>query len=244
MKTPLFCSFLAISLAWGAALESVVDPGSWVSPKRSVRIRGSVGAWVLPDSEGALRFKMRYVKIGQALPQLTLSLTDPQGVTLQPGSLALGEEKTWDLATKTQGAHFLELDAGASGFTLTGDPNPLVLDASKPVHFYGGDGLFYLWVPPQVQAFTIFVRAEGDGEGAKAELRIVDGESLGIRDDIGKQFVELCGSNTGNVGKVATLRVDRPSSKDLRFEDYFIQVRGIAPFLAWTRESLLKAKLP
>ncbi|MEO6808064.1 MAG: hypothetical protein ABI353_03000, partial [Isosphaeraceae bacterium] len=113
----------------------------------------------------------------------------------------------------------------------------MIASGRASFHLLGSPGELFFFVPKGIETFGVRVSGDGPGESVKATLSDPAGKIVGQRDNIeGHQFlIERPSSETGAVW---SLRLERPSKGVL--EDHFVELQGLPPVLATSREALLK----
>jgi hypothetical protein len=173
---------------------------------------------------------------GRAIP---LTVAGPSGGTIHRATLPFDEETEVRFQAPESGLYRLAADPGLNFLQIAASSHPLCFNAEDgPIHFLATRGEFFFWVPEGTKQFGVRVCGEGVAEGVKATLVNPQGHVVEEQDDVApmRQFEVTLPSTSP--GAIWSLRLARP--KHLVMEDHFVDLRGIPPLLAVSREALLK----
>src|SRR5690606_9460473 len=105
------------------------------------------------------------------------------------------------------------------------------------IRLFATTGDFFFYVPAGTREFGVKIYGEGLGEGVKASLYGPDGKLIEEKDDIAaahQMTIELPQTSKGDVYKV---ELKKPGK--LFLEDHYIDLLGVPPLLAPSKEALL-----
>jgi hypothetical protein len=114
--------------------------------------------------------------------------------------------------------------------SLTGD--------GQSVDLIGTQGQLFFWVPAGATEFAVRVVGEG-GEGIKTGLYDATGKLVEEKDDISAMHQFLATLPQPSTGEVWSLRLAKATN--LYLEDYHVDLRGLPPLLAPSKEAVLLA---
>jgi hypothetical protein len=116
----------------------------------------------------------------------------------------------------------------------------LLTSEGGPIRMFASQGDLYLYVPAGTREFGVKLYGEGTGEGIKAALYGPDEELVEEKDDIAAAHQFTIELPEGAKGEVYHLKLSKATNVFL--EDYYLDVLGVPPLLAPSREALLVAQ--
>ena len=135
------------------------------------------------------------------------------------------------------GVYQVAVDPGANYLQVDRSSHPLCLSAAeRPVRLYSSPVELFFWVPPGTREFGVRVCGEGLSEAVKATLLDPQGKVVG---EVDNQLAlhQFVATPVSEAGEVWCLRLERPTK--ILMEDHFVDLRGVPPLLASSRDPLL-----
>ncbi|MBI5831993.1 MAG: right-handed parallel beta-helix repeat-containing protein, partial [Armatimonadetes bacterium] len=204
----------------------------------AARIRGR-GAWLLYARAGEqVSCTVRYGQVGRYDGEpMPITITAPSGQAIAAPAAAFMKDTAVGFAAPETGVYRIVADSGRNQVALSASSQPVCV-AGEPdaVAFIAAATTLWFWVPAGVTAFA--VTCSGDGqEGVRAALLDAAGRVVEERDDISRPHQFVVKRPAGAPSEAWQLRLAKPST--LAFEDHSVQMQGIPPLLAASRDALL-----
>ncbi|MFA9479405.1 hypothetical protein ACERK3_14035 [Phycisphaerales bacterium AB-hyl4] len=212
-----------------------------------VRGRSTDTRFVLYAEQGdTVTLRLDHAQLGRLESQaLRVQVLDPAGDVVHEVEAPFQDETDVQFSAETTGIYRIQTDRIRNTLAVT--------ESSHRVNLAVGDdrlnlkqarGEFYFWVPRGTEEFTLDVSGEGSSEAIQARLINPDGDVVYHVDDTVavRQFAVEYPGPAPSRGEVWTLQLDRPSSSSMHFGDVHIDIRGIPPLLAPSREALLRPR--
>lgn len=172
---------------------------------------------------------------GRPLPVV---VTGPTDKVVKRSSIPFKQEGEVTFTAPVTGLYRVTADPGANYVQVTASSHPLAVDGSGgPVHFYSTQTTLFFWVPAGTTEFGVRVFGEGAGEGVKAALIDPTGNLVEEKDNILRTYQFVATLPAPSKGGAWRLRMARPSA--VAMEDHYVDLRGVPPLLAPSREGLL-----
>jgi hypothetical protein len=208
----------------------------------AMRLRNAAKLLMYAQQGDAVSFTVRYAQLGQYSGNpMPVRVAAPSGAEVLDAKAAFMQDTAFGFTAPETGVYQIALDSGANTAQMTQTTNPFCLaTGGEPVHFLGTTGDVFFYVPAAVTEFGVKVFGEGSGEGVHATLYDAQNELFGDQDDITQphQFVVTRGPQGAEAeGQVWRLHLARPTS--MVMEDFYVQLQGLPPILAPTKQSLL-----
>ncbi len=105
----------------------------------------------------------------------------------------------------------------------------------QPIHFYSVTGELFFWVPTGTITFGVRVSGDPDGEAIKVALVDPRGQVVEEADNILVVHQFEVTVPQPSAGEAWSLRLSKPTK--LPMEDYYVDLRGIPPLLAGSRDA-------
>ena len=226
--------------ARNAAYEPVVPdaaPASFSSGRFRQRGRAAYLVWAKAGEQVAFAVRVRPVGRAAVRPA-SVRVVSPSGSERRLPDTGKEGEGSYTFEADETGAYRVECDAGNHTTQLSSATHRACEYAPRgPFHFLGTAGELFFWVPPGVQEWAVTMSGGNASERVKAGLYNPAGELVEEEDSIlGHQFAMT--RERAPAGEIWSLRLDRPSEGVL--EDYYVQLQGLPPVLASSRETLLR----
>jgi hypothetical protein len=184
--------------------------------------------------------RVRHAQVAQyGGSDATLKIISPSGSQIHQERLPFQGESDVHFRVPASGLYRLTADVGLNCLQIVSASHAVYLDGEAgPIHLMSSPGEFFFWVPAGTRRFGVRVFGEGLGEGVKASLIDPRGQVVEQGDDIAqlRQFEVNCPD--GCAGEVWSVRLARPSR--LCLEDHYIDLRGVPPLLAASRDAVLR----
>jgi hypothetical protein len=126
--------------------------------------------------------------------------------------------------------NYLQVTSCSHALNLVGD--------DQPIHFIASPGEVFFWVPAGTTEFGVRAWGEGLAEGLKAALVDPTGQVVEEKDNIAQTYQFVVTLRRPSPGEAWSLRISKPSK--LVMEDHYVDLRGIPPLVAGSRDALLK----
>ncbi len=165
-----------------------------------------------------------------AAAPMPVTITAPSGETVHEATVPFAEPTTVGFTAPETGVYTVVADGGGNKMRLTDWSHPMALIGDgKEVRFMQYSGELSLYVPEGVTLFGVRLWGEGVGEGVQATLIRPDGEVFASVDNQVQTYQFEVELEQPSKGEVWTLRTAPPSNTT--WEDFYVDVRGIAPLL-------------
>ncbi len=214
-------------------------PAEACAPSRVRLRRGSL--FILHATEGdevSLRFAHQQVAkySGKTIPVL---ITGPSGEEVAKGSLPFKEETDVTFTAPETGSYRISVNAGGNYIQLLAASNPVnIAGQGMPIGLYAFVGELYFAVPAGTTSFGVRVAGEGMGESVKAALIDSSGKVVEEADNITRTHQFEVDLPEPSPGSGWSLRFSRASQ--IMMEDYSVDLRGVPPLLAPSRQALMR----
>lgn len=208
---------------------------------KHARLRGK-GRFVIYAAAGdTVRFTLTYGQVGRYSGKtIPVVVVGPDGKEVRRAQAKFQQDTTVEFHAPLSGIYRVSADPGANWVSITASSHPVNLNGEEgPIGLIHSAGDYFFWVPAGTKTFAVRVSGTGPGEAIKATLVDPSGHVVGQVDNLIQlhQFdVELA---AGTKGGVWTLRISKPTAQS--WEDHGIDIRGVPPLLAPSREAVLAA---
>ena len=223
----------------GAELRPVATNWAPEQLAGNLRIRGRAKFVMCVQQGDAVSFTVRYAQLGQYSGNpMPVKVTAPSGAAAANVSAAFQQDTAVEFTAAETGVYGIALDSGANTAQIVKATNPSCLIAGKePMHLLSTQGDLFFWVPGATKEFALKLFGEGSGEGVHAALYDGSDALVEDKDDITQPHQFVVTRTPTPEGETWRLHVQKPTS--MAMEDYYVQLQGVPPVLAPTRESLL-----
>jgi hypothetical protein len=214
------------------------DPSRFAMP--SLGLRKVANAVLYAAAGETVRITVRQVQVGKyAGKVMPVIVTGPDGKEVKKADAAFEGDTTVEFTAAATGLYRLKATPDPNQMRFVASSHPLSLAADKePVHFIGTTGEVFLYVPKGTAEFGVRVFGEGLGEGVKAALCDPSGAVVEEKDNIAQTYVLSAKLDPPSPGEIWSLRLARPSG--MAMEDFHVTPLGVPPFLAPSREAVLR----
>jgi hypothetical protein len=204
-----------------------------------LRMRGKAHLVLYANQGENVSLRFHHGQVGKySGGRIPITITDWSGKPVAQGSVEFQQESEVIFKAPATGPYRVEIAPGGNFIGVVKTSQPLSLSAeTEPIHLISTVRQFYFYVPAGTKEFAIKLFGEGLGEGIKATLYDAGGKQIDQKDDITQaQQFDITLPETSN-GEIWSLKTERASHTYL--EDYCIDVFGIPPLLAPSREAVL-----
>ncbi|MCC6444577.1 MAG: right-handed parallel beta-helix repeat-containing protein [Armatimonadetes bacterium] len=199
------------------------------------------GSLVLYAAQGdRVSFTIRHMQVaqysGSAIP---VAVTAPSGKgVLRTEAPFQGETPVGFTAPET-GVYRISANARLNYLQILNASHPVNLNGEGgPVHLYASAGDFFFRVPAGTREFGVRISGEGIGEAVRAALIDPTGTAVQEADNIVVVHQFEVKLSRPSSGEIWSLRLAPPTR--IMMEDQSIDLRGIPPLLAASRETVLR----
>lgn len=224
----------------GLALQPLVpDAPAERFPLPHARVR-SFGSFLLWAQQGdQVRITFDYSQVGQySGDPMEVVITAPSGAEAHRARAAFQEKTEVTFTAPETGVYRMSANPGRNRMAITSTTHRINLNGEKEaVHLMHGAGDYWFWVPQGTTEFGVRVAGEGSGEGIAAQLINPAGEVVDQVDNIAGAYQFEVQQPADTPGQAWLLRLSRPSG--MTWEDHYVDLRGLPPVLAPSREALL-----
>lgn len=202
-----------------------------------LRKAGTYAVYAKQGETVALRVKHTQVGKYGGKPLKVVAIA-PSGKKVNAGAVPFQAAGEVSFVASETGVYRLPLKCGANRMAITGVSHPVVVSSeNSAIGFIGAAGDLYFLVPAGTKEFGVFIYGQGAGEAIKATVFDPTGKQVWEKDNI--TLPEMCAPEQAPPAEdqVWRLRLTKPSGTT--YEDNFVDLRGIPPFLARDPRALL-----
>lgn len=203
-------------------------------------LRGAYEMLLYAKEGDSVEFKINYKQLGNYTEEaMKVEAVSPSGKKIAcPPVQFKTVGKTGFNASET-GVYRISLDSGRCIFSVASTSHPMLINGQgRRIGFCKGAGKYYFWVPEGTEEFAIRVVAPGALEAVRARLLNPKGQVVEDVNNIvsAHQFdVKQSKDTPGRVWGLELIRADISA-----LEDHEVDIMGIPPLLAGSKEGLLK----
>ena len=185
-------------------------------------------------------FRVRYRPVGRYTgTTVPVVVKGPAGAEVKRAEAVFNEESEVAFTAPETGLYRITADPGRNHVLVSGTSHLMnVAGEEDAINLYISPGEYYFWVPAGTKEFGIRVFGEGIGEAVKAALQDPAGKVVEEVDNAAQTHQFEVTLPAPSKGEAWCLRLARPSKAAM--EDHFVDLRGVPPFLAPTKEALLR----
>ncbi len=202
-----------------------------------VRNFGSFLLWA--DEGDEVAFTVDYFQVGDYTGKpIAVVITGPSGEEVHRAEAAFKEESEVSFTAPETGVYSLLVNPTRNRLRITQTTHRLNLNGEGgSVRLIHGGGDYHFWVPEGTTEFAVRVCGEGAGEAIRAMLISPDGEIVEEVDNTAAAYQFEVEQPADTLGRVWVVRIAKPTA--MPWEDHYIDLRGVPPILAPSREALL-----
>ncbi len=226
----------------GLTFEPTAAAGGKVNAGlETVRLR-RIGRYAIYAEKGnPVTVTVASLQVGKySSSEMPIELKSPAGKILRSLKAPFQTPTEVAFTALETGLYTLTCSPGAHAVRVLSCSNPLFLGGTeRPVPFFSTVGDFWFWQPAGTYEFGVNVFGEG-GEGVKATLFDPAGKQIEEKDNITEPHQFLVSGKGTAQGAPWRIHIAKPTACPM--EDFQVQLQGIPPLLAKTREALLKPR--
>ncbi|MEN6545948.1 MAG: right-handed parallel beta-helix repeat-containing protein [Armatimonadia bacterium] len=198
------------------------------------------GRFLLYATQGdQVTFKARFGQVGKySGVTMPVIVTSPSGKEVAKVAVPFEGEAPVAFTAPETGLYRVEADAKGNYMQFSGNSNRMLLTSEGgSIRMFASTGDLFVYVPAGTTEFGIKLYGEGLGEGIKGAFYGPDGKLIEEKDNIAAahQFaVQLAQPSKGEVYKLTLSKASK-----VFLEDNYIEVLGVPPLLAPSKEALL-----
>ncbi len=199
----------------------------------------SKGRYLLYATEGdEVAFTVDYLQVGSyGGSTIPVVITAPSGEEAHRAEAPYQEETVVAFTAPETGAYRIVADPRANRLRITDCTNPLNLNGEGgAIRLISAAGDYYFWVPEGTTEFAVRVAGDG-GECIRAILINPDGEVVDEVDNTASAYQFEIEQPADTPGQVWIIRLAKPTVA--LWEDHYLDLRGVPPVVAPSREALL-----
>lgn len=225
----------------GLALRPAV-PGA--APERyafgfaQVRTQGTYRLYAAAGDEVTLG--VTFSQVGKyAGTTAPITVTAADGTAVAKAEAPFQQDSTVAFRAPATGVYRVTVEPKQNRLTLRTSTHPLCLvqEGSAPIRLIHSAGEYFFWVPKGTREFGIRVSGEGVGEAIRAQLVNPQGQVIQEVDNTAQTHQFEVTLPAPSAGEAWSLRLAKPSA--MTWEDHYVDLRGVLPLLAPSREALL-----
>jgi hypothetical protein len=200
----------------------------------------SQGRYLLYATEGdEVAFTVDYFQVGsyggKAIPVV---ITAPSGEEAHRAEAPFKEQTVVAFTAPETGVYRIVADPGGNRLRITDCTNPLNLNGEGgTIRLISAAGDYYFWAPAGTTEFAVRVAGEGIGEAIRAMLINPEGEVVDEVDNTAAAYQFEVEQPADTPGQVWIIRLAKPTAST--WEDHYLDLRGVPPIVAPSREALL-----
>ncbi|MEW6359558.1 MAG: right-handed parallel beta-helix repeat-containing protein [Planctomycetota bacterium] len=199
------------------------------------------GTFVIYARQGEeVAFALRYLQVGKyGGGPMPVAVATPSGKKISLGNVPFKEEASFRFSAAETGLYRLPIDCDANKVQMVSANRPVCISGEEgSIRFISSTGDLYFYVPTGAKEFGIKVFGEGDGEGVGATIFDPDGRKLWEKPTITMPEQFVCTPEPSQTGKAWRITIAKPVGTTM--EDFYVDVQGVPPFLAFTPKAALK----
>jgi hypothetical protein len=218
-------------------LVKKADPKKYAFGFGKVRSQGRFLLYA--DKGDKVTFTVDYFQVGHyGGKPIPVVITGPSGKVVHQARVPFKKKTAVVFTAPETGLYRLVADPGANRLRITTSTNPINLNGEGgAIRLIGAAGNYYFWVPAGTTEFAVRVAGEGAGEHIRAMLINPDGKIVDEVDNTAAAYQFEVEQPANTPGRVWIIRLAKPSTT--AWEDHYLDLRGIPPVVAPSREALL-----
>jgi hypothetical protein len=202
-----------------------------------LRKQGTYALYARQGETVVLRVKQAQVGKYGGKPMKVVVVT-PSGTKLRPGDVPFKGEKEVSFAAPETGVYRLPLTCEANRMAVTGVSHPVAVSGEPgAIPFIGTAGDLYFLVPAGTKEFGVFIYGQGEGEAIKATVFDPTGKQVWEKDNI--TLPQMCAPEQAPPTEDQVWRLQLSKPTGTTYEDNYVDLRGVPPFLARDPRALL-----
>jgi hypothetical protein len=168
-----------------------------------------------------------------------ITVMGPDGKQIATAEAPFQQQTTVVFRAPVTGVYRVTAEPKQNRLAFVSSTHPLCLfeEGSAPIRLIHSAGEYFFHVPKGTAEFGIRVSGEGVGEAIRAQLVNPEGEVVQEIDNTFQTHQFEVALPTPSAGEAWSLRLSRPTATT--WEDHYVDLRGVLPLLAPSREALL-----
>ena len=225
----------------GLSLGPVADRSSAPPDAlRSVLLRGGHSLLFHATEGDTVTFQADFRQVarysGRTMP---ITAVAPSGKAIKCGGAEFQKVTELSFEALETGVYRVSVAPGANVLCLPSTTHPFLLNGETgPVHLIGTIATLFFWVPAGTELFGVRVSGEGVGEAVRAALVDPAGGVVEQVDNVAATHQFEVAFPKPSQGEAWSLVLSKPTRIPL--DDQHIDLRGIPPLLAGSKEGLLR----
>ena len=198
------------------------------------------GRFLLYASKGdEVVFTVDYFQVGSyGGKPIPVIISAPSGKEAHRVDVPYQEQTAVAFTAPETGIYRIVANPGANRLRITDCTNPLNLNGEKgAIRLISAAGDYHFWVPAGTAEFAVRVTGQGMGEHIRAILINPDGKIVDEVDNTAVTYQFEVEQPAETPGQPWIIRLAKPTTT--AWEDHFLDLRGIPPIVAPSREALL-----
>ncbi len=207
-----------------------------------VRLRGYGHKLVLYAAEGdTVSFRVRCMHVAQyGGDTIRVTVVSPSGNEIVAADAPFEEETEVSFIAAETGVYHITANPGANYLQIPATTHPLLLNGEDgPSGLFGTRGELFFWVPAATSTFGVRVSGVGLGEAVRAALVDPRGKVVEEVDNMAATYQFEVNLPQPSNGEAWSVRLYEPTDPHMLLEDHYVDLRGIPPLLAASKEALL-----
>ena len=200
----------------------------------------SQGRFLLHANKGdQVAFTVDFFQVGSyGGNPIPVIVSAPSGKEAHRVKIPYQEQTAVTFTAPETGIYRIVANPGANRLRITDCTNPLNLNGEGgAIRLISAPGDYYFWVPAGTAEFAVRVAGEGTGEHIRAMLINPEGKIVDEVDNTAATYQFEIEQPADTPGKVWIIRLARPTAS--AWEDHYLDLRGVPPIVAPSREALL-----
>jgi hypothetical protein len=203
------------------------------------KLRRDASCIIYAKESELVRLNIRYFQVGRySGNSMTVNVFSASGGLIHEQDMPFKSESEIQFTAQEKGTYKVAFSTGHNAAQIVSSSHRLCMSSEDaPIHLFGTTGEFYFHVPGGIGEFGVKVFGDSSSEAVKATLIDASGNEIETKDNITQPHVFVVNRDDAKSGEVWKLKIEKPSA--ISFEDYYIQLLGIPPFISCSREALL-----
>lgn len=209
----------------------------------NVRTKGTYLLYAAGGDEVALGVTFSQVGRYQATTA-PIVVTGPTGEVVAKAEAPFQQDSTVSFKAPATGVYRVVAEPKQNRLAIRTSSHPLCLleDGSDPIRLIHSAGEYFFWVPQGTKEFGVRVSGEGMAEAIRAALVDPAGKVVQEVDNTASTHQFEVTLPAPSAGEAWSLRLSKPTA--VTWEDHYVDLRGVLPLLAPSREALLIPAAP
>lgn len=205
----------------------------------NVRVRGKSSFVLHAQAGDQVTMTVAFGQLGRYTGTVApVAVTSPSGQLCASAEIPFQGESEVSFTASETGLHQIAVDPGTNWARIVSSNRPVSVSAvDGSVHLLSTSGPLCFYVPAHTPEFAVKLLGEGSGEGIRAALYDPEGRLVGEEDNITQAF-QFEVARPESEGRVWRLELSHATTAF--HEDHYVDLFGVPPFLAGSREAVLR----